>query len=98
MVVSFFCVIFVLTNKNKNTMATTENKDLAIVVEYCKNNIWEWETRVCLALEKIDKWRAPLQQVDSSLYDDIMNAIEDCEADYEIDGDSIDAEEVIWVC
>jgi hypothetical protein len=53
---------------------------------------------VCLALEKIDMWRAPLQQVDSSLYNDIMDAIEDCEADYDIDGDSIDIEEVIWVC
>ena len=71
-------------------------KDLKIVVDYCKQNIWEWETRVSLALDKIDMWRAPLQQVDGTLYDEIVDAISDCEADYDIDGDNIDVEDVIW--
>lgn len=71
-------------------------KDLKLVVEYCKANIWEWETRVSLALDKIDMWRAPLQQVDGTLYDEIVDAISDCEADYDIDGDNIDVEDVIW--
>lgn len=69
--------------------------DLAIVVEYCKQNIGEWETRVSLALDKIDMWRVPLQEVDGTLYDEIVNAIEDCEFDYGVDGDNIDVVDVI---
>ena len=36
-------------------------KDMKIVVDYCNENIWEWETRVQMALDKIDHWRCPLQ-------------------------------------
>lgn len=74
------------------------SKEMALVIEFCKENIWEWETRVSLALDKIDMWRAPLQQVDGSLYDEIFDAIEECAEDNEFDADSIDPEEVIWVC
>ena len=70
--------------------------DLAVVVEYCKQNIWEWETRVSLALDKIDMWRAPLQQVDRTLHDEIVDAISDCELDFGVDGDNIAVEDVIW--
>ena len=71
-------------------------KDLRIVVDYCNENIWEWETRVQRALDKIDHWRCPLQQADASLYDDIVDAITDCVTDYDIDADSIDIEDVIF--
>lgn len=71
-------------------------KDMKIVVDYCNENIWEFEERVQLALDKIDHWRCPLQQADESLYNDIMDAICDCVTDYEIDADKIDAEEVIF--
>jgi hypothetical protein len=71
-------------------------KDMKIVVDYCNENIWEWETRVQMALDKIDHWRCSLQQADCSLYNDIMDAIIDCASDYEIDADSIDVEDVIW--
>lgn len=71
-------------------------KDMRIVVDYCNENIWEWETRVQMALDKIDHWRCSLQQADSALYDDIVDAITDCAIDYEIDADSIDIEDVIF--
>lgn len=71
-------------------------KDMRIVVDYCNENIRDWETRVRMALDKIDHWRCPLQQADCSLYNDIMDAITDCVTDYEIDADSIDVEDVIW--
>jgi hypothetical protein len=71
-------------------------RDLQIVVDYCKENIWEWETRVSLALDKIDMWRAPLEQVDRALYNEIEEAISDCAMDYDIDYDNICAEDVIW--
>lgn len=69
---------------------------MKIVVDYCTENVWEWETRVSMALAKIDHWRCSLQQADSSLYNDILDAIADCATDYEIDADNIDVEDVIW--
>jgi hypothetical protein len=71
-------------------------KDMKIVVDYCVENIWEFEERVQMALDKIDHWRCPLQQADYSLYNDIMDAITDCAIDYDIDADSIDVEDVIF--
>lgn len=68
-----------------------------LISEYCANNIFEWEDRVQLALAKIEHWRCPLSQADQSLYNDILNAIEDCATDYEIDVDDIDVEEIIWL-
>lgn len=71
-------------------------KDMKIVVDYCAENISEWDIRVSMALTKIDHWRCPLQQADISLYNEILDAITDCASDYEIDADSIDVEDVIW--
>lgn len=72
-------------------------KTQQLISEYCANNIFEWKDRVRLALAKIDHWRCPLSQADTSLYNDILNAIEDCATDYEIDVDDIDVEEIIWL-
>lgn len=71
-------------------------KDMKIVVDYCAENISEWNTRVSMALTKIDHWRCSLQQADISLYNEILDAITDCASDYEIDADNIDVEDVIW--
>lgn len=71
-------------------------KDMKIVVDYCVGNIWEFEERAQMALDKIDHWGCSLQQADSALYDDIVDAITDCAIDYEIDADSIDIEDVIF--
>lgn len=72
-------------------------KTMQLIVDYCASNILEWEERVAIALAKIDRWRCPLQQADTSLYNDILNAIEDCATDYEVDVDDIDVEEIIWL-
>lgn len=71
-------------------------KDLQIVVDYCNENILDFEERVQMALDKIDHWRCPLQQADYSLYNDIIDAIADCVTDYEINEDNFDIEDVIF--
>lgn len=71
-------------------------KDLQIVVDYCNENILNFEERVQMALDKIDHWRCPLQQADCSLYNDIQDAICDCVTDYEIDENSFEIEDVIF--
>ena len=72
-------------------------KEMKLIADYCNENILNFEERVQMALNKIDFLRAPLQLVDSSLYNDIQDAICDCAMDYEFDADDIDAEEVIWI-
>lgn len=70
-------------------------KDLQIVVDYCNENIWNFEERVSMALDKIYYWRYPLHLADSSLFEDIVDAIEECVTDYEIDPENVDPEDVI---
>jgi hypothetical protein len=72
-------------------------RDLRNIAEYCKTNILEFEERLSFALQKIEYLRAPLQQVDISLYNDIEDAIDDYASDYDIDSDNICAEDVIWL-
>lgn len=71
-------------------------KDLKIVADYCAENILGWEERVQIALMIIDRWRCSLEQADSALYNDIVDAIDECAEDYEIDAENIDIEDVIW--
>ena len=73
------------------------SKTLQIIADYCLENIWNFEERVQMALTKIDHWRCPLSQADGTLYNDIQNAIADCGADYEIDVEEIDPEDLIWL-
>lgn len=75
---------------------TTMTKIMRLVVDYCNENVYEYEERVQMALDKIDHYRAPLSQVDSALYNEIQDAICDCALDYEFDADDVDVEEVIW--
>lgn len=71
-------------------------KDMKIVVDFCNENIRDFEERVQMALDKIDHWRCPLQQADSSLYNEIVDAITECAEDYEINADNIDIDDVIF--
>lgn len=75
---------------------TKTEKMMRKVAEYCKSNVWEYDERLSLAVGKMEYLRAPLEVVDSSLYDDIQNAIEDYAGDNELDATCIDVEEVIW--
>lgn len=70
-------------------------KDMKIVVDFCYENICDFEERVKMALDKIYYWRYPLTLVDMSLYGDIADAIAECAEEYDIDAESIDIEEVI---
>lgn len=72
-------------------------KEMKLIAEYCKENVWEFEERVQIALGKIDHWRCPLEQADISLYNDIQDAVCDCATDYEIDVEDIDIESIIWL-
>lgn len=75
---------------------TRAERILKDVAGYCKSNVREYDERLSLAVGKMEYLRAPLEVVDSSLYDDIQNAIEDYAGDNELDATCIDVEEVIW--
>ena len=67
------------------------------IVAYCRENVWEYEDRLDMALSKMDYFRCPLRMADQELYNDIYNSVEDYCQDYRIDFDSIDIEELIFV-
>ena len=71
------------------------SKALRMVADYCIENIFNYEERVSMALEKIYYWRHPLHLVDESLYSEIVDAIEECATDYEMDVEDIDPEDII---
>lgn len=71
-------------------------KDLKIVVDYCNENIVDFEERVKMALDKIAFWKCSLQYADASLYEEIADAITECAEDYGVDSDNIIEEDVIW--
>ena len=53
-------------------------KTIAKIEQYCRENIEDYELRVQLALNRMDRWRAPLDSVDPSL----CSEIEDYMAEY----------------
>ena len=71
-------------------------KDLKIVVDYCNENIVDFQERVRMAIVKMEYWGCPLIQVDFSLYEDIQDAMADCAEDYEIDVEDISIEDIVW--
>lgn len=71
-------------------------KDMQILLDYCKDTIQDFEERVSRAIDKIAYWRCSLEYADPDLCDEIADAIADCAADYGIDADNIDIEDVIW--
>lgn len=74
------------------------NKLYKTLARYCEETIWEYEDRVQLALRKMDRERAPLSMVDRSLYNEIMDAVDEWGADNEVDVEDVDIEELIFVC
>lgn len=73
------------------------NKLYKTLARYCEEVIWEYEDRVQLALRKMDRERAPLSMVDSSLYNEMMDAVDEWGADNEVDVEDVDIEELIFV-
>lgn len=65
--------------------------------EYCRANIEDYDERVDHALTLIDKWRAPLYQVDNSLYNAMMDMIDEWGEENEINVEDVDIEELIFL-
>lgn len=66
---------------------------------YCAKHIRNYEERVSLALDRIGEWRCPLYMADSSLYDEMNDAIYDWCDDNEIPYGTeleIDPEDVLF--
>ena len=75
----------------------TRDNALKIILDYCKDYIEDWDARSSIAFTHMGNWRCPLYHADASLFDDILNAIEDCANDYEFDADEYDPDEIIWM-
>mgnify|MGYP003312908177 CR=1 FL=1 len=55
----------------------TKEEALKEIVARCANEIDDWDIRVGLCLEYIDKWRCPSEMADSRLCDEIQGVIDD---------------------
>jgi hypothetical protein len=67
------------------------------LAQYCKDNIEDYEERVDRALTLIDRWRAPLYQVDSSLYGAMVDMVDEWGEENEINVEEVDIEELIFI-
>lgn len=65
------------------------------IAAYVRNNVEFFEERLQLALNKMDLDRCPLRMADRSLYDDIINAIEDWCDDNEVCYDEVDWDDAL---
>lgn len=72
------------------------------LAQYCQDNIEDYELRAQLALDQIDKWRAPLSMVDSGLYDQMLESCEEYCEENDIDPecleDEVMIEDVLFYC
>lgn len=74
------------------------------IAAYVRNNVEDYEERLQLALNRMDRMREPLRMADRSLYDEIVDAIsewcDDNEVSLEFDEDWDDLiegdEGIIW--
>lgn len=80
-------------------MTKVMEKELKEIAAYCAENIEDYELRVQLALNYMDRMRCPLSMADERLY----NEMYDCASewadnhDYSVDFiDGIDVEEILW--
>ena len=89
-----------------NFVAMKEIKTKEIAA-YVASHVEDYEIRLSLALGRLGKWRCPLRMADDSLFDEIVDAIEewfddnDISIDYDFDFEEmIEGEEdgIIWEC
>lgn len=64
------------------------------IAAYVRNNVEDYEDRLQLALKRMDRMRCSLRMADGSLYDEIVDAIEDWCWDND-DNDDWDYEDLI---
>lgn len=65
------------------------------IAAYVRNNVDDYEERLQLALNRMDRMRCPLRFADQELYDDISNAIDDWCWDNEVNNEDWDYEDLI---
>lgn len=65
------------------------------IAAYCAGNVWEYEERLEMALNKMDYFRMPLKMADIGLYNDIADAVDDYCSDFGLDADEVDIEEMV---
>lgn len=70
---------------------------LRVILDYCKENIHEYDVRADLAFDTMAKWRCPLSHADASLYSAMIDAIEEWADENGYNADDYDVEEVIWL-
>lgn len=68
---------------------------LKTIAAYCAGNVWEYEERFEMALNKMDYFRMPLKMADIGLYNDIADAVDDYCSDFGLDADEVDIEEMV---
>lgn len=76
------------------------------IAAYVRNNVEFFEERLQLALNKMERMRCPLRMADDSLYDEIVDAIEEwfddneisIDYDFDFEGMIEGDEGIIWEC
>lgn len=56
-------------------MARTFDETVKEIASYCEENIRNYESRLCIALDDMDRMRVPLQIADRELHDEIWDMI-----------------------
>ena len=73
------------------------DKILGELVSYVKENVWNYEARLQVALDVMDHMRVPLQMADGCLSDEIFDAMNDFWEDhFSVHYDDITIEDVIF--
>lgn len=67
------------------------------MLAYFKSEIEDFEQRSELAFTHMARWRAPLYHVDPSLFDDILDKIEEYCEEYGGDPSRYDPEDFMWM-
>ena len=65
------------------------------IAAYVRNNVENYEERLQLALNCMDRDRCPLRMADRRLYDEIVSAVEEWCWDNDVDCSEVDWDEAI---
>lgn len=66
------------------------------LAKYCREKIEDYDLKVKIALERIDRMRYPLFMADDALYSEILEKVEEYCDDHGIDSSKFDVEEIFW--
>ena len=70
---------------------------LGELASYVKENVWNYEARLQVALDMMDRLRVPLQMADGCLFNEISDAMCDFwEDNFSVHYDDITIEDVIF--